>query len=522
MTKAQSKALGEILIERGVLTKGDLERCVAIQKEQTKNGVFFRLGEILVSEGILSTADVSTALEDQAVGILLCEKCHTQFNVQDYDSKEDYRCRRCRGPLIKPGKITEVTVEDTVVCRRLSGLNALADENSAISQKHSGIAWFGDYEIIGEISRGGMAIVYKARQPRLKRVVALKVLLDRNEASSDDVKRFHQEAVAISALRHPGIVAVFDVGEVNGIAFFTMDYIEGTTLDRAVILENFGPKELAAIFIKICDALDFAHSRKILHHDIKPKNILIDSHNQPIIVDFGIAKRSGEDELSGEFGILGSPVYLAPEYITGKASYDIACEIYSVGTTLYQMLSGRNPNDDIDTKRIFANAATREVAPLRKIANSVSLPLHQIVMTSLAKNPAQRYGSVRALGEDLRRFLEGQEIHANFPSWLLKWRVLRVKVALAMVFVVSIALVFYTGYFARVLSTKDVSIEKLRKQEAHWKREYIRLRLGSLRLLMKQKKYAEAKSSARVFFRACPEANSGEGLELKKKILSQK
>ncbi|MDF1661366.1 MAG: serine/threonine-protein kinase, partial [Planctomycetota bacterium] len=381
------------------------------------------------------------------------------------------------------------------------------------------IAWFGDYEILGEISRGGMAIVYKARQPKLNRIVALKILLDRAEADPKDIERFRREAIAISTLRHPGIVAVFEVGEIDGVEFYTMDYVEGTTLDKAVILESLGAEEIAQVFVKVCDALHFAHSRKILHRDIKPKNILLNRREEPVIVDFGIAKKEGDNELSGEFEILGSPAYLAPEYISGDAPYDIRAEIYATGTTLYQLLSGKNPNDDVDTKHIFTNAKAREIVPLKSIAGSVPPVLNEIVMTSLSKDPNKRYQSAREMADDLRRFLDGQEIHANYSPLVLKWRVMRIKVILALVLIVSVILTFSSGYYTRRLSTQDMSIEELKETGIRWENQFYQAKYEQLERLIKEKRYEELKKQSATFYKTFPGAKRSEaGLELRKRI----
>lgn len=516
-TKASTKALGEILVDKGLLSDEELQRCINIQKSQTKSGVFMRLGEVLIDEGMLSAEAITKALDEQDVSILVCSKCRTQFNVSEFREDEEYKCRRCEGDLSKPEELSRLDVEDTVQSKRSKAIS----ESSAIDSKKpsSGIAWFGDYEILGEISRGGMAIVYKARQPKLNRVVALKILLDRAEADPKDIERFRREAIAISTLRHPGIVAVFEVGEIDGVEFYTMDYIEGTTLDKAVILESLGAEEIAQIFVKICDALQFAHSRKILHRDVKPKNILLNRREEPVIVDFGIAKNDDDNELSGEFEILGSPAYLAPEYISGESQYDTRAEIYATGTTLYQLLSGKNPNDDVDTKHIFSNANVREIAPLKSIAGSVSPVLNEIVMTALAKNPDKRYQSARDMAADLRRFLDGQEVHANYSPLVLKWRVIRIKVILALILIVSVILTFSSGYYTRRLSTQDMSLEEFREKAERWEKQFYQSKYEQLERLIEEKRFEELKKESTKFYKTFPDAKRSEdGLKLRKKI----
>lgn len=517
------KPLGEILLERTLISAEDLERCVARQRERQRQGSFVRLGDVIVDEGLLTAEEIAKALEAQDLTILVCERCDAQFNVELYKDTMEYPCLRCRGRLRKPESLSSIGVEDTFASQEMEAFDPteLEDQSGVVeaAARHDGIAWFGPYEIMGEISRGGMSVVYKARQPQLDRFVALKVLIGQKDASEEDLTRFQREARAISRLRHPNIVGIFEVGKIGGIEFFTMDFIEGVTLDRAVVLEGLGPEDIALIFEKICQALHFADSRGILHRDLKPKNILLDRHGEPVIIDFGIAKADDDSSVSGEHEILGSPAYLAPEYVTGESDYNIRCEIYSLGTSLYQLLSGRNPNDDIDTRRILENAGTRQIAPLRKVASNVPSSLASIVMTAVATDPQHRYANFAELARDLRRFLDGEEVHTVSSPLMMLWRRVRLKALLVIFGMLCIALVFSSGYYARVISSQDDSLESLKSDRNLWQSAYCKAQRRYIEELLNQNRKQEAKKQARALFRKCPElANSEAFADLRQRL----
>ncbi|HUY31731.1 MAG TPA: serine/threonine-protein kinase [Pirellulales bacterium] len=227
-----------------------------------------------------------------------------------------------------------------------SAATGLHDSSQATAaEAGTRLKYFGDYELLEEIARGGMGVVWKARQTSLKRDVALKMIRAGDLAGPDEVERFLREAEAAANLQHPNIVAIHEVGEQAGQHYFTMDYVAGRDLG-ALVKDGPLPPQLAARYLKIiAEAIHFAHQRGTLHRDLKPQNVLIDSADQPRITDFGLAKILKDDSRLTQSGaVMGSPSYMPPEQAAGRQG-DIgpASDVYSLGAMLYELLTGRPP-----------------------------------------------------------------------------------------------------------------------------------------------------------------------------------
>ena len=204
---------------------------------------------------------------------------------------------------------------------------------------------FGDYELLAEIARGGMGVVYRARQRSLDRTVALKMILAGKLANPEDLQRFRTEAEAAARLSHPNIVAIHDVGAIDGQHFFSMEFIEGISLAQRLTRGPVASRDAARYVRQIARAVEYAHRHGILHRDLKPSNIMLDADDEPHITDFGLAKRLDNQD-SGQTrtgAILGTPSYMAPEQAQGKIrELGPACDIYSLGAMLYELLTGRS------------------------------------------------------------------------------------------------------------------------------------------------------------------------------------
>ena len=276
-------------------------------------------------------------------------------------------------------------------------------------------AVFGDYELLEELGRGGMGVVYRATQRSLGRTVAVKMLLRSDLATAADLVRFRSEAEAAARLDHPGIVSIYEVGERHGHPFYSMQLIEGTTLSRRLASGPLAPREAAGLLAKVADAVQAAHEGGVLHRDLKPSNILIDAFGEPHVTDFGLAKRLEIAESVTHTGaILGTPCYMSPEQAAGsRGDVAPASDVWSLGAILYQTLTGRPPfqaSSPMDT--LLAVLESDPPVP-RSIRPAIDRDLEMIVLKSLQKPQELRYASAEQLAADLRAFVAGDPVQAR-------------------------------------------------------------------------------------------------------------
>jgi serine/threonine-protein kinase len=277
---------------------------------------------------------------------------------------------------------------------------------------------FGGYELIGEIARGGMGVVYRARQVALGRAVALKMILAGQLASEADVRRFRAEATAAAALDHPNVLPVYEVGEHHGQQFFSMKLVEGGSLAGRVAALAGDPGAAAALVGTLARAVASAHRVGVVHRDLKPANVLLDADGTPYVTDFGLAKRTGADDgLTKTGAILGTPGYMAPEQARGDKDVGPAADVYALGAILYELLTGRPPFGGPTPLDTILEVLEREPAHPRSVFPAADPDLGLIALKCLAKDPGRRYPSAAALAADLDRWRAGEPITARRPRW---------------------------------------------------------------------------------------------------------
>lgn len=274
---------------------------------------------------------------------------------------------------------------------------------------------FGDYELIEEVARGGMGVVYKARQKSLDRVVALKMVLGGPLASAAARQRFLAEARAAAGLQHPNIIAIHEVGEYAGQPFFSMDYVAGPSLGELLRNGPLLPRRAAGYVKTIAEAVAYAHSQGILHRDLKPSNVLIDVSDQPRVTDFGLAKHlTGESDLTVSGQVLGSPHFMAPEQAQGRhREIGPASDVYSLGALLYHLLTGRPPFQAATLTEVLRQVTTTDPAPPRLLNAGIPRDLETICLKCLEKDLPRRYTTAQGLVDELGRFLRGEPILAR-------------------------------------------------------------------------------------------------------------
>jgi tRNA A-37 threonylcarbamoyl transferase component Bud32 len=361
-------------------------------------------------------------------------------------------CPRCLLEFGLDGGLAAPSGTDDATAAQAPTMAAASAEGPALAAGSlpSRVRYFGDYELLEEIARGGMGVVYKARQVTLNRIVAVKMILAGQFAGEADVQRFYAEAEAAANLQHPNIVAIHEVGETDGQHYFSMEYVDGRSLAQMVRQHPLASREAAAMLAIVAQAMQYAHENGVLHRDLKPSNILLAkprraaagkptdpptaNHVESLVLkitDFGLAKRTASGaSLTGTGQVLGTPSYMSPEQASGKrGQVGPASDVYSLGTILYELLTGRPPfqaETPLDT--VMQVLEHEPVAP-RLLQPKIPRDLETICLKCLQKQARLRYASAGDLADDLRRFLNDEPIRARRPDlidraarWIRKQR----------------------------------------------------------------------------------------------------
>ncbi|HZN33433.1 MAG TPA: protein kinase [Pirellulaceae bacterium] len=276
-------------------------------------------------------------------------------------------------------------------------------------------ASFGHYQLLEPIAKGGMGIVYKARQRNLNRIVAIKMILAGQFADQADIDRFYAEAEAAATLRHPNIVAIHEIGEVQGQHFFSMDYVDGPSLSNLVHESPLPPRRAAELVRTIAETMQFAHDSGIVHRDLKPSNVLLDKKQRPLITDFGLAKQvAGQSQMTIAGAVIGTPSYMPPEQAAGDgANVGPWSDLYSLGAILYETLTGKPPFRAATPFETIRQVLDSEPLSPRLLNPGVPRDLETICLKCLQKERSRRYATAQELADELSRYLRGEPIQAR-------------------------------------------------------------------------------------------------------------
>src|SRR5205809_588869 len=360
-----------------------------------------------------------------------CARCGAELRPQNSEGL----CTRC---LLESG-LEESKEEPKFPGQTRTLLTEFAHPTSDV--EHQTVRNFGDYELLEEIARGGMGVVYRARQLSLGRIVALKMILAGQFASQQIIQRFRGEVTAAALLQHPNIVAIHDVGIHDGQHYFSMDYVEGEDLSQIVGNRPLPPAKAARYVKLIAEAIHYAHQQGILHRDLKPSNVLVDANDQPRITDFGLAKRFGVPPSGGQVSgpakagtpnepaeagtpyvesftltgqMLGSPNFMPPEQASSqRGKVGRHSDVYGLGAILYYLLTARPPFQAESFESVINQLLNTEPVSPRLLNSSVPPDLETICVKCLQKEPEKRYATAQELADELDRFLSGKPIHAR-------------------------------------------------------------------------------------------------------------
>jgi tetratricopeptide (TPR) repeat protein len=359
--------------------------------------------------------------------------------------------------------------------RHLAGPARSTDPSGGGSPGEGRPAWpeVPGYEVLGELGRGGMGVVYRARQVGLNRLVALKMVRAGEHAGPEDLARFRAEAEAVAALQHPHVVQIFEVGRHAGLPFFALEYLEGGSLQDRLRGAPLPPREAARLVQTLAGAVQAAHERGLIHRDLKPANVLLAADGTPKVTDFGLAKRvEGGAGLTQSGAVVGTPSYMAPEQAAGKGkAVGPAADVYALGAVLYECLTGRPPFKAATPMETVLQVLGEEPVPPRRLQPQVPPDLETVCLTCLGKEPARRYAGARALADDLRRFLNGEPIQARpVGAWErgVKWARRRPAVTALLAALVVVLAGGFLGLTALWLRADEqrVAAERAREEEA--------------------------------------------------------
>ncbi len=402
--------------------------------------------------------------------ILRCHRCGTVISP-DTPQRFCAGCLTHEGPADTGSLPLPAPVQTETITLPADALPATSSDETASATISVNVP---GYEILAELGRGGMGVVYRARQTTLRRLVALKMILGSGHAGAADLARFRTEAEAIARLQHPNIVQVFEVGEHDGLPFFSLELCGGGSLAEKLDGTPLAPEEAARLVEVLARAVFAAHQKGIIHRDLKPANVLLLEDGTPKITDFGLAKKLDDVGQTQPGSIMGTPSYMAPEQAGGQKDVGTAADVYALGAILYELLTGRPPFRAATPLDTILQVIGDEPVPPRQLQPKTPRDLETICLKCLQKEPGKRYGDAWTLAEDLRRFQAGEPIVARpvgATERIIKWVKRRPLVAGLLAAVVLVTLVGVAGVaWAYGLALEERDFAQVQEKKAQEER----------------------------------------------------
>jgi WD40 repeat protein len=405
----------DFLARTGPLPLDEVVAVLAVDQQQR-----WQQGERPLAEGYLEKrpdlcAETESALELIYGEFLLRERLGEAPQPEEYERrfpafaarlKEQFQCRQALGTF---------PLDTGATAEQLAGDSPSESPGAPGGPAFGRLPQVPDHEVLSELGRGGMGVVYQARQVSLKRLVAFKMIRTGRGAGGDEVSRFRTETEAVARLQHPNIVQIFLVGATADGPFFTMELVEGGALKARMNGAPWPARTAAELIQTLARAMHHAHVRGIVHRDLKPSNVLLMADGTPKITDFGLAKVfiGPEADRTGTGALLGTPSYMAPEQAEGRRQVGPAADVYALGAVLYELLTGRPPFTGETPLETLQQVVETEPVPVRRLQPRTPRDLETICLKCLEKRPARRYASAEALADDLGRFLAGKPIQAR-------------------------------------------------------------------------------------------------------------
>ena len=414
-SKSLETRLGQVLIRKKSCSLREVNEALAEQRRGRRGESYLPLGEILMRSGVLQEAHLREALAELGAQDLLCETCGHQEHVSTCRTEVDDACPQCGNDRVSTdpeefsGGVINLWTEqdDSHVLETTDGVETVAAESRPLCDGASYIGKvLGGCQIESKIAHGGMGVVYRAVQLNLGRIVAIKLLSEDLAKDRSFVRRFLQEARAAAQLNHGGIVHINDVGEQQGVFYFVMEFVDGQNLKEILEVRKYlDIGETIEIMIQVCHALRHAHSRGIIHRDIKPENIMITRDGVVKLADLGLAKRVSDKsvDITHAGSILGTPFYMPPEQAKDLSKVDERSDIYSLGVSMYRMISGKVPFYGRSPIEVLIKVLDGKKAPMHELRQDVPKEVETLVDVMMQRLPDERFQSVEDVLEELVR-----------------------------------------------------------------------------------------------------------------------